>query len=123
MKSFDRGKIYNIKLKSPITFNGHFITHAAIELDHINYGLDKKTGKLNTKKRTNFSNKDIEKFIKMLDGEDMAAEKETKQDLYYYFFVKCPITGKFENKEFVMIFRMVRDLTSEIHTITLYPNW
>lgn len=124
MKKIDeRGKTYNIKLKAPIVFNGHKITNAIIELDHINYGLNKKTGLLNTKKRSNFSNGDIEKFIKMLDGEDLAPERYEKNFLVFYFFIKCPVKGKFENKEFVMIFKTNSNKTEEIHTITLFSNW
>jgi hypothetical protein len=67
-KSSDRGIINTVKLKSAIVLNGHKITKAIIELDHINYGLNSKTKKLNTAKRSNFSNSDIEKFIMLLDG-------------------------------------------------------
>ncbi len=123
MMSSDRGKIYKLKLKIPISLNGNDVTHAIIELDHINYGLDKKTGKLKTKKRTNFSNKDIEKFIRMLDGEDLIPERQDKNNKFYYFLVKCPIVGKFQNKEFLMIFKIARDRKNELHTITLFPNW
>lgn len=119
----DRGKIYKIKLKMPIIFNGHKVTHVIIELDHINYGLDKKSGGLNTKKRTSFSNKDIEKFIKLLDGEAVVPERRNKLSYFYYFIIRCPIKGKFENKEFLMIFKMDRTKTEELHTITLIPNW
>lgn len=119
----ERGKIYNIKLKSPIVFNGVKIINAIIELDHINYGLNKKTSLLNTKKRTNFSNGDIEKFIKMLDGEDLIPERYEKNYLSFYFFIKCPVKGKFENKEFMMIFKTDSNKNDEIHTITLFPNW
>lgn len=77
-KSNDRGAVNTLKLKSAILFNGNKVTTAIIELDHINYGLNSKTKSLNTKKRTNFSNKDIEKFIMMLDGEDLAPERFEK---------------------------------------------
>lgn len=119
----NRGKIYKIKLKIPIVLNGNKVTHAIIELDHINYGLNKKTGELNTKKRLNFSNSDIEKFIKMLDGEDLPPERYEKNYIFYYFFIKCPIKGKFEQKEFVMILKTDNKQTEEMHTITLFPNW
>ena len=67
-KNNERGAVNIVKLKSTILFNGNKVTTGIIELDHINYGLNSKTKCLNTKKRTNFSNKDIEKFIMMLDG-------------------------------------------------------
>ena len=122
-KNCDRGKIYNIKLKTPIVFNGSKIINAIIELDHINYGLNKKTGVLNIKKRSNFSNADIEKFIKMLDGEDLTPERYEKNYSSFYFFIKCPVKGKFENKEFIMIFKTDSKKTDEIYTVTLFPNW
>jgi hypothetical protein len=122
-ESGERGKIYNIKLKSPIVFNGSKIINAIIELDHINYGLNKKTGLLNTKKRSNFSNGDIEKFIKMLDGEDLIPERYSKDCSSFSFIIKCPVKGKFENKEFLMIFRTYFNKADEIYTVTLFPNW
>jgi len=122
-KQDERGKIYYVNLKIPIVFNGHKVIKVVIELDHINYGLNKKTGILNTKKRTNFSNADIEKFIKLLDGEDLVPERFEKTYSVFYSFIKCPVKGKFENKEFVMIFKIKTNKTEEIHTITLFPNW
>jgi hypothetical protein len=118
-----RGKINNVKLKSAIVFNGHKITKAVIELDHINYGLNSKTGQLNSKKRSNFSNNDIEKFIKMLDGEDLVPERYENAYLIFMHFIKCPVKGKFKGKEFVMIFKTDYHHNDEIYTITLYLNW
>jgi uncharacterized protein YifE (UPF0438 family) len=121
--SANRGKISTIILKTPIIFNGHKIVKAVIELDHINYGLNSKTKELNIKKRSNFSNKDIEKFINLLDGEDLAAERFEKKWSIFMHFIKCPIKGKFENKEFVMIFKIEYGHNDEIYTVTLFPNW
>lgn len=64
--SANRGNINTITLKVPIVFNGHKIIKAIIQLDHINLGLNPRTKMLNVKKRSNFSNKEIEKFIKNL---------------------------------------------------------
>ena len=121
--SASRGKINTITLKTPIVFNGHKIVKALIELDHINYGLNSKTKELNLKKRSNFSNKDIEKFINLLDGEDLVAERFEKKWSIFMHFIKCPIKGKFENKEFVMIFKIEHSHTDVIYTVTLFPNW
>jgi hypothetical protein len=41
----------------------------------------------------------------------------------YMHFIKCPVKGKFEGKEFVMIFKTDYHHSDEIHTITLFPNW
>lgn len=121
--SAKRGKVNTITLKVPIVFNGHKIIKAIIELDHINYGLNPRTKTLNIKKRSSFSNKDIEKFVNLLDGEDLVAERFEKKWSIFMHFIKCPIKGKFENKEFVMIFKIDYDHTDEIHTVTLFPNW
>ncbi len=121
--SANRGKINTITLKTPIVFNGHKIVKAVIELDHINYGLNPKTKELNIKKRSNFSNKDIEKFINLLDGEDLVAERFEKKWSIFMHFIKCPIKGRFENKEFVMIFKIEYSQADEINTVTLFPNW
>lgn len=122
-KNSDRGTINTIKLKSAIVLNGHRITKAIVELDHINYGLNTRTKKLNTTKRSNFSNNDIEKFIMLLDGEDLAPERYEKTYSVFIHFIKCPVKGKFEGKEFVMIFKTDYHHGEEIHTVTLYPNW
>lgn len=122
-KSNDRGAVNTLKLKSAILFNGNKVTTAIIELDHINYGLNSKTKCLNTKKRSNFSNKDIENFIIMLDGEDLAPERYEKSYLIFMHFIKCPVEGKFKGKEFIMIFKTDYHHSNQIHTVTLYPNW
>lgn len=123
VKNNERGAINTLKLKSAIVFNGNKVTKVIIELDHINYGLNSKTKRLNVKKRTNFSNKDIEKFILMLDGEDLAPERYEKSYLVFMHYVKCPVDGKFKGKEFIMIFKTDYHHNDEIHTVTLFPNW
>lgn len=123
VKNPDRGIINTIKLKSAIIFNGQKVKKAIIELDHINYGLNSRTKKLNTRKRSNFSNSDIEKFIKLLDGEDLVPERYEKTYSVFMHFIKCPVKGQFEGKEFVMIFKTDYRYGEEIHTVTLYPNW
>jgi hypothetical protein len=123
VKVSGRGAFNTIKLKTAIVLNGNKITTAVIELDHINYGLNSKTKLLNEKKRTNFSNKDVVKFIMMLDGEDLAPERYEKSYLIFMHFIKCPVEGKFKDKEFIMIFKTDYHHNNQIHTLTLYPNW
>jgi hypothetical protein len=74
---------------------------AVIELDHVNYGLNKKTHVLNTKKRTNFSNGDIEKFIKMLDGEDLTPERYEKNYSFFIFSLSVPLRENLKVKSFL----------------------
>ncbi len=59
---YKRGKIETIRLKKPLVFNSNLIKEAVIEIDHINYGLNKKSRGLNVKKRSNFSTSEVEKF-------------------------------------------------------------
>ena len=117
-----RGKIENISLKKALSFNGNLITKAVIEIEHINHGLNKKTGKLNPKKRTNFSVPDIEKFLMLLDGEYIIARNHKGRVSQFEVRVDCPVKGKFFGKEFIMIFDTDYDKPDQMHTITLYPG-
>jgi hypothetical protein len=118
-----RGRIETINLKSSIVLNGNPISKARIEIDHINYGLDKKTGELNKRRRTSFTVSDIEKFILMLNGEYLMAREHRKRISRFEVRLDCPVPGKFRNKEFILIFETDYDKPSEINTITLFPGW
>jgi hypothetical protein len=120
---YDRGKVEIIDLKKSITLNQNVLTTAIIEIDHINYGLDKKTKKLNSKKRLNFTIRDIEKFIRMLDGEDLIPDRYVEKKSFYEVYIDCPVEGKFKDKMFFLIFDTDYDEPETIHTITLYPAW
>lgn len=122
-KKKDCGRIEVITLKKPITLNENTITRAIIEIDHINYGLNKRTGKLNEKKRTNFTVTDIEKFLMMLDGDYIPAKIHKGRISKFDVRIDCPIKGIFFNKEFIMFFDTDYDQPEQIHTITLYPGW
>lgn len=120
---YDRGRIETIDLKRSIVFNGNTINKAVIEIDHINYGLNSKTRALNTKKRTSFTVRDVEKFIMLLDGEDIIPDDYKGKKSQFSLRMNCPIGGKFFDKEFIMIFDTHYDKEEEIHTITLIPGW
>ena len=120
---FDRGKIEQVKLKKSLNFNANLITKAIVEIDHINHGLNKQTGKLNTKKRTDFSLSDIEKFLMLLDGEYTIARNHKGRISQFEVRIDCPVKGRFFGREFIMIFDTNYDKPDEIHTITLYPGW
>jgi hypothetical protein len=119
----DRGRVDHILLKRRISLNGNSIIKAVVEIDHINHGLNKKTGKLNPKKRTNFSVSDIEKFLLLLDGEHIIARNHKGRISQFEVRIDCPIKGRFFGKEFIMIFDTDYDKPNQIHTITLYPGW
>jgi len=119
----NRGRIEEIELKKPITFNSNRITRAVIEIDHINYGLNKKTKSLNKKPRTNFSVSDIEKFLMLLDNEQIAATDYKGKVSKFNIKIDCPVKGRFFEKVFIMIFDTDYDKSEEIHTITLFPGW
>lgn len=118
-----RGRVEEVKLKKPITFNTNLITKAVIEIDHINHGLNRKTGNLNAKNRTNFSLIDIEKFLILLDGEYIVARNHKGRVSQFEVRIDCPVKGRFFGKEFIMIFDTDYDKSDQIHTITLYPGW
>jgi hypothetical protein len=118
----DRGRIEKIKLKKPIKINGHSITHAVIEIDHINHGLDEKTGKLSTLKRSSFTIRDIEQFLKMLDGEFIHADHYKGKIAKYSIRIDCPILGKNHKKTYLMFFNIDYGTPETIFTLTLYPG-
>ncbi len=122
-KDAKRGRIVAIILKREIKFNGYSISEAVIEIDHINYGMNPKTGKLNTRARTNFTVKDVEKFIVLLDGEDLTPERYEGKRSIFEIRIDCPIQGRFHGKEFTMVFITDYKNNKQIHTITLFPNW
>jgi len=122
-KKMDRGQIERVELKKSIIFNSNIITVAIIEIDHINFGLDKKTGSLNKKRRTNFTVSDIEKFLMLLDQEQIFAFGYKGRVSQFSVRVDCPVRGRFFGKEFIMIFDTNYDKANEIHTITLFPGW
>ena len=120
---YDRGKIESICLKKTFVFNSNVITEAIIEIDHVNYGLNKATKKLNTKKRSDFSVSDIEKFLLLLDGENLIARNHKGRISQFEVRIDCPVRGRFYGKEFLLIFDTQYDKPHQIHTITIYPGW
>jgi len=122
-KSGDRGRVVELKLKKTITFNKEIINKAIIEIDHINYGLDPKTGSLKKKKRMSFTPRNIEEFIRLLDNEDETVDRYNGSKSVYIILLVCPVKGKFFGKEFKAIFSTDYKKPEEIHALTLYPNW
>ena len=119
----ERGRIEKVTLKKPFVFNGVQITEAIIEIDHINFGLNKKTLKLNQKQRSNFTVADIQEFLFMLNDEYIAYSKIKGKKLRYEVRIDSPIINKFYMKQFVMVFETDFSSQNLIHTITLFPNW
>ncbi|MBY0515402.1 MAG: hypothetical protein K2P81_00735 [Bacteriovoracaceae bacterium] len=118
----ERGRIEEIKLKRSIKLNSYRILRALIEIDHINYGLD-KSGRLKRVKRTNFTVKEIEIFIMMLDQEDILPRKYKGAISQFEIRIDCPIKGPFFQREFIMIFDIDHNKPEMIHAITIYPGW
>lgn len=119
----DRGRVEEIVLKKAIVFNDNVITKARIEIDHINYGLNPKTGSLNKRPRTNFTVEDIEKFLSLLDQEYLYTDDHKGRKSRFRHKIDCPIPGRFYHKLFLMIFETDYDKSDELHTITLIPGW
>lgn len=119
----ERGQIKSITLKKAIIFNGKVIKKAVVEIDHINFGIDKRTKKLNKNRRTNFTINDIEKFIIMLNGEYLFHKSFRGRVSRFEIRIDCPVPGRFFGKEFVMVFETDYDKEDEIYTVTLFPGW
>ncbi len=100
VRGYDRGKIERFKLRKPIVFNGVTITEAIIEIDHINFGLNSKTKTLNKNKRSNFSLREVEQFLMLLDGEDLLAEDYSAMVSHFSLRVDCPVKGRFKGAQF-----------------------
>jgi hypothetical protein len=118
----DRGRIERIRLSNRITFNGYQIFEALIEIDHINRGLDEKTGQLRKKSRTNFSMREIERFIALLDGEDIAPVRRKGSRSRFVIKINCPIRRIHFDRIFIMIFEHDSKNSKELYTITIYPD-
>lgn len=117
-------KVLVKRLTRPITFNGNVITVIRVELEHINRGLTNNNSgdkKLKETKRTTFSLNDVEKFIRMLDCEEIAPTEYEGKNSLFNLKIQCPIEGKFKDWNFLMIFKTFYDEPSMIFTITLYP--
>lgn len=119
----DRGRIENVTIDKPIVFNGNAITSLIIEIDHINHGINTRTRKLNKRARTNFTIKDIVRFMRKLHNEELAPEERIGTTLKFSLRINCPIPGRFYQKEFLAIFDTNESKENELHTITLVPGW
>ncbi|MBK8201314.1 MAG: hypothetical protein IPK68_02935 [Bdellovibrionales bacterium] len=115
----DRGQIREVTFKE-ITFNGNTIKKAVIEIDHINFGLDRTTNALNKTKRTNFTVSDIEKFLMMLDGEYIYSDNFRGRVTRFEIKIDCPVAGRFKHRVFIMICETDYDEPEKIHVITLF---
>lgn len=122
-QAIGRGRIVSCSLKKPFIFNGNRIDTAIIEIDHINFGLNKKTKLLNTKPRSKFTVRDIEKFLSQLNGEHIAARGYKGKVSQFEVRMDCPIAGRFYGRQFIMIFDTDYSRPQEIYTVTLYPGW
>jgi hypothetical protein len=118
-----RGRIEHLRLKTAICFNGNVITKAIVEIDHIIFGINKKTCKLNGRRRTNFNIGDVEKFLKMLDDENLVARGQKRRVSQFQVRIDCPVQGQFLGREFTMIFDTDYDSPDEVHVITIFPGW
>lgn len=121
--SNSRGRVEELVLGRSFTFNGCTINRAVIEIDHINFGLNKKTRRLNDKARTDFSVAEIEEFLMRLDGEFIMASQRQGTVSHFAVRIDCPIEGRFLGREFVMVFNVDSMRSDEICVITVYPGW
>jgi hypothetical protein len=116
----NRGRIETVELKRPITFNGKLFTSAEIEIDHINYGLDPNTAQLKTRKRSQFTVKDVLEFLRLLDGEAlMRTRRERGRDIFVVQLLS-PLTGKTLGGTYRMVFSTSQAEKELIGAITLF---
>ncbi len=118
-----RGVVEKLTLKKSLSLNSLVITEAVIEIDHINYGLNKSTKRLNKKARSNFTLAQVEHFLMMLQGEYILPRRHRGMISEFEVRVDCPVPGRFFGKEFILIFNLDHRKPDEIHTITIYPGW
>lgn len=122
-KLWERGRVETFNLERPFVLNDNIIAVAIVEIDHINYGLNKVTRKLNTVRRTHFSLSDIEKFLVRLDGEYILPRSYKGRVSRFETQMTCPVSGQFSGREFIMVFDLNYDEPNKIFAITLYPGW
>ncbi len=122
-KKSARGKVVGVALRIPITFNDCLIKRISIEIDHINFGLSEKTGRLKRKRRTDFSVSEIEQFINLLDQEQLAAKGYRGTKSYFVLKVDCPVKRLHYGKVFIMIVEHDYKDFEMLSIITLYPGW
>jgi hypothetical protein len=116
----DRGKVIEIEIGKTITFNEEKYSRARIEIDHINYGLDIKEKKLNSKRRSNFTAYDICHFLWELEGMELVPGKQDKEFNFFVIEILCPIQGRDFTKKFRLVFTTSKNEKGIIGTITLY---
>ena len=115
-----RGKVVVLNLAQEIIFNERVYTKASIEIDHINYGLNFKTKKLNVTKRSEFTAEDVCQFLLEIDGMEISPVKVSDAFIFYSLELRCPVRGKSFDKKFRIVFTTTMIDPCLIGTITLY---
>ena len=101
----DRGNIIEVVIGRTIEFNEEKYKKARIEIDHINFGISKKTKKLNSSRRSNFSSEDVCEFLILLDGMELGPVDEDSHFRYFVVELDCPVIGSFFGRPFVWSFQ------------------
>ncbi len=115
----DRGQVVYRKLKNKISFNGEDYERVEIELDHINFGLDPQTKKLNIVKRSSFTAEDVLKLLELLDEQYFLPKSSVNDVEYFVFEFISPLPGTSKGKLYRMIF-LTHIQKKTIGTITIY---
>ncbi len=116
----DRGEIVEISIKTPIIFNGYLYEKAKIEIDHINYGLDKTTKELKKIKRSSFTLDDVMEFLEVLQDQFFLPKYSDGEREIYAIEVRCPIKEKSFGKLFRFVFSTATQYDKVISTITIF---
>ena len=115
-----RGKVVEIELNKTIFFNEEIFYKARIEIEHVNYGLNPDSKKINTVKRSNFSPSDICQFLLELDGMELVPGKVDENFKYFALEILNPLKGTNLGKKYRLIFTISLNEVGIIGAITLY---
>lgn len=116
----DRGNVIEIEIGQSIRFNEETYKKARIEIDHINFGINKKTKKLNPSRRSRFSPEEVCQFLILLDGMELGPVDEDGRFSYFVVELECPVKGNFFGKPFRLVLSILKSEKEVLGTITLY---
>ena len=116
----ERGDIVENLIRPPIMFNGCSYSKVKVEIDHINYGLDKETKRLNKKRRSNFTVDDVIEFLHLLQDQFFLPKYSDSEREVYAVEVRCPVKEKSFGKLFRLVFSTSVQYDKTLSTITLF---
>lgn len=106
--------IVRVKIKK-FTINHSIVNELHIDMRHINYGIDRKTGEYSNKRRSNFRVEEIVKWVGKLNRAvlDVKGEDET----YLYYTLRREHS---DGKQYRMVLCMEKKRRNVLGIITVY---